>query len=684
MEGSGAPHQGHDRVSPSPPPPPTTTTTATTAPAPSSSTTEASHSQNMSSLDGDCFNHNPISAKASISSQNTTTIALPKDVATHSGSLPAGLAQTAIHSPNAYAPQTHQFYYGGYGNTPGDWGDYRPFVAAENLEFGSSGIYNDNPSLMFHGGYGYSPQMPYGPYSPVTTPLPAVRGGDGHLYSSPQFPFSGSPYYQQPLPPSVPYITSPSPVSQSELTVPVSIDQQGDNMLFGPRPGYPSQFGSFGRGGSFTGSTDNASFHDSRQGFDGFGSTGPWSDWSRTPDGQRSLTPLSSPAASPQPINMLGSFGRSVGMASQQQRPFYGIGSNTRSVTSGIAQNGSRQNSNFRTIAFPSVVADEGWFALDKARRRGRETAASCGCNGAVDILSEQNRGPRASRSRTQASAEQGLPNDANKTCLSPAEAYGQTFNQPDFVTEYDDAKFFVIKSYSEDNVHKSIRYSVWASTPNGNKKLDCTYREVKEKQGTCPIFLFFSVNASAQFCGVAEMVGPVDFDRNVDYWQQDKWSGQFPVKWHMIKDVPNSQFRHIILENNDNKPVTNSRDTQEVKLEQGIEMLQILKNYEAEASILDDLDYYEERQRLMQERKARQQAVASPVVGVVESNFMLQLPNSFERSVRLDDSNKEDSTTGNVGATTATSVSSAVGSGEGKAEGNSQTVVVSSTIQSS
>lgn len=82
----------------------------------------------------------------------------------------------------------------------------------------------------------------------------------------------------------------------------------------------------------------------------------------------------------------------------------------------------------------------------------------------------------------------------------------------------------------------------------------------------TFPLYDYnFQVNASAQFCGVAEMVGPVDFDKSVDYWQQDKWSGQFPVKWHVIKDVPNSQFRHIVLENNDNKPVTNSRDTQEV-----------------------------------------------------------------------------------------------------------------------
>ena len=60
-------------------------------------------------------------------------------------------------------------------------------------------------------------------------------------------------------------------------------------------------------------------------------------------------------------------------------------------------------------------------------------------------------------------------------------------------------------------------------------------------------------------------MSGPVDFDKNLEYWQQDKWVGCFPVKWHIVKDVPNSLLKHITLENNENKPVTNSRDTQEV-----------------------------------------------------------------------------------------------------------------------
>jgi YTH domain-containing family protein len=75
-----------------------------------------------------------------------------------------------------------------------------------------------------------------------------------------------------------------------------------------------------------------------------------------------------------------------------------------------------------------------------------------------------------------------------------------------------------------------------------------------------------FQVNASGQFVGLAEMVGRVDFNKTVEHWQQDKWTGCFPVKWHIVKDVPNSLLKHIILENNENKPVTNSRDTHEVR----------------------------------------------------------------------------------------------------------------------
>ena len=76
-------------------------------------------------------------------------------------------------------------------------------------------------------------------------------------------------------------------------------------------------------------------------------------------------------------------------------------------------------------------------------------------------------------------------------------------------------------------------------------------------------------MNTSGQFVGVAEMTGPVDFEKTLEYWQQDKWNGSFSVKWHIVKDVPNNILKHIILENNEGKPVTNSRDTQDVSVDE-------------------------------------------------------------------------------------------------------------------
>ena len=104
--------------------------------------------------------------------------------------------------------------------------------------------------------------MPYGPYSPVTTPLPSISG-DGQLYSTQQFQFPGT-YYQQPAPPNMPYLPSPTSIPQADLT----IDRQGlfpvntqnfNTQLFGPRPGYQLSYGSFGRG-NIAGNTENSGF----------------------------------------------------------------------------------------------------------------------------------------------------------------------------------------------------------------------------------------------------------------------------------------------------------------------------------------------------------------------------------------------------------------------------------------
>ncbi|XP_011014396.1 PREDICTED: uncharacterized protein LOC105118188 isoform X3 [Populus euphratica] len=250
-----------------------------------------------------------------------------------------------------------------------------------------------------------------------------------------------------------------------------------------------------------------------------------------------------------------------------------------------------------------------GWGSNEKLKTRSKTN----GINDA--LLNEQNHGPRTTSAKGSVAfggtAAESLAPDGNGNSNSITSVISRDqYNLPDFPTNYDHAFFFVIKSYIEDDIHKSIKYNVWASTPNGNKRLDSAYldsqQKIAQKGCSCPVFLFFSVNASGQFCGIAEMIGRVDFNKNMDFWQQEKWNGYFPVKWHIIKDIPNPQLRHIILENNENKPVTNSRDTQEVKFPQGIEILNIFKNYVSKTSILDDFDFYESCQKAMHVRRPR------------------------------------------------------------------------------
>lgn len=245
-----------------------------------------------------------------------------------------------------------------------------------------------------------------------------------------------------------------------------------------------------------------------------------------------------------------------------------------------------------------------GWSHADRMRPRNPYTGFPS------RILGEQNMGPRSNKPRAPLMSPIALKAYTSTGNLDGnIVVHADQYNREDFSLDYLDAKFFVIKSYSEDDVHKSIKYNVWSSTSSGNKKLDIAYEEVQRtsvgKQRQCPVFLFFSVNASGHFCGVAEMVGPVDFNKDMDFWLQDKWTGSFPVKWHIIKDVPNLSFRHIILVNNELRPVTSSRDTQEVYYLPGVQMLTVFKNFSTKTSILDDFMYYEERQRIMMEEKS-------------------------------------------------------------------------------
>ncbi|XP_060930539.1 YTH domain-containing family protein 1-like isoform X1 [Limanda limanda] len=220
--------------------------------------------------------------------------------------------------------------------------------------------------------------------------------------------------------------------------------------------------------------------------------------------------------------------------------------------------------------------------------------------SGVMGVVCGGNIGP-------QSSANQG-PGGESHPVLDKLRA-NHSYNPKEFEWNLKNGRVFIIKSYSEDDIHRSIKYSIWCSTEHGNKRLDSAFRAMNAKG---PVYLLFSVNGSGHFCGVAEMRSPVDYGTSAGVWAQDKWKGKFDVDWLFVKDVPNSQLRHIRLENNDNKPVTNSRDTQEVPLEKAKQVLKIIATYKHTTSIFDDFSHYEKRQE--EEEEVRQTFEPPPI----------------------------------------------------------------------
>eukprot|EP01084_Bolivina_argentea_P115441 205284_1 len=220
-------------------------------------------------------------------------------------------------------------------------------------------------------------------------------------------------------------------------------------------------------------------------------------------------------------------------------------------------------------------------------------------------------------------------PSEAQVKMSDESEEAIQALNPVSWPCNPRHSKFYVIKSFGEDDVHKSIKYNLWCSTERGNRKLDEAFNESKrinqvnnaqnkdkdhkeidprDTTRGCPVYLFFSVNRSGCFCGMAQMISNYYKDRHFGSWVQDgKWQGSFIVKWIYVKDIPNKDLKDIQLPNNDNRPVTFSRDTQEIPFAQGVEMLRRFIKYEPKTNILQDFKYYDDRERDIKHKRTQQ-----------------------------------------------------------------------------
>ncbi|KAE8714251.1 YTH domain-containing family protein 2 [Hibiscus syriacus] len=534
-----------------------------------------------------------------------------------------GVPELVIDQEMYYPTTTSYGYYCTGFESPVDWEDHQNILVADGPEVQYAGAQTEPlPYVYYTPSYGYAQSL-YNPYNPY---IPGAVISDGPFLGAQQY--YAIPPYQSPVSPTayVPVFIQPDEIPNS------STDSLLDtHALVGTRPD--------GRGAKDN--LPSASAALSRK-----SAPNQADSLSRVTGGKsknyaiQGSIPDSSGSASAQP--------HQIRVASGSIHPIGNIpGGKLPSYHNQLKTDLPVGNA----ISDYYGVSAPGRAALDKLRPKIHVGKVFNDANGFPDKWAEQNRGPRINRSKNQLVVKAYTSKAGNCDAEGNIIIYTDQYNKDDFPVDYVDAKFFVIKSYSEDDVHKSIKYNVWSSTPHGNKKLENAFEDAQKiaagRPSSCPIFLFFSVNASGQFCGVAEMIGPVDFQKDMDFWQQDKWSGSFPVKWHIIKDVPNNHFRHIILGNNENKPVTNSRDTQEIMYVQGMEMLKIFKNHVMKTSLLDDFMYYENRQRIMQDERAMQliKSLESPVLPPVSAfnpanklNHVELLLNENERSIKQRD----------------------------------------------
>jgi len=164
--------------------------------------------------------------------------------------------------------------------------------------------------------------------------------------------------------------------------------------------------------------------------------------------------------------------------------------------------------------------------------------------------------------------------------------------------------RFYVIKSFTEEDIHKGIKYNCWSSTKEGNKKLSNSYEESKKKNSD--VLLFFSMNGSGRFAACGRVTSKVDENKIFEYWAMDDiWRGLMSVEFIFVKDIPNKILRNIKLSNNGYKPVTNSRDTQEIPRPEGEILLQIFEEFKNNTSILQHFQHYDERQKMFEISKS-------------------------------------------------------------------------------
>lgn len=97
--------------------------------------------------------------------------------------------------------------------------------------------------------------------------------------------------------------------------------------------------------------------------------------------------------------------------------------------------------------------------------------------------------------------------------------------------------EYIVVTSSSADDIHKAMKYGIWASTKDGNAAMMKSF--TKKKHGLVDeVILFFKIRDDNKFVGCARMLSNYIEEQQYDlWWERVEWKGLFNVGWLFVKD---------------------------------------------------------------------------------------------------------------------------------------------------
>lgn len=155
---------------------------------------------------------------------------------------------------------------------------------------------------------------------------------------------------------------------------------------------------------------------------------------------------------------------------------------------------------------------------------------------------------------------------------MSPVPATMPTLGAPPPPPKKQGTRYFIIRSYNFENIDMSISHGVWATQSRNDDVLNTAYARSER------VVLFFSVNSSAHFQGMAFMVSPVGRTSRKVPWEGNFNSRNlFSVDWECLCDMPHADTEHLRNGLNENRPIHIARDGQEVSEREGAELMHLM-----------------------------------------------------------------------------------------------------------